>query len=631
MSDSQLYADLVEQMPVGLVVWHLDHPDDAATFQLLAINALAREILGLPRQEELQQGYDPFPAFLKIEMPEVYAEVVRSGVSRDLGELRYRDRHRVERIYSVRAFPMSQQRLGVMFEDVSDRVRAEEQLRQSEQRLSFHVQQTPLAFIECNGRGTIVEWNPAAERIFGYSRQEAIGQPVLDLIVPLNAHHDLERVWQQLLRQLGGSRNTNPNVTKEGKTIICQWYNTLLMAEDGEIIGIASLAEDVTDRRRTEAALRQSEEFLRSIYEGIAGSIFVVDVLETGDFRFAGINPTHAQLTGIALEQLLGKTPEDVLPPAAAIAVRQRYQECVTVGKPITYEECLPFEGVDTWWITKLTPLYNEQNRIYRLIGTSINISDRKRIELELRQVALRLEVSNRELQDFASVASHDLQEPLRKIQAFGDRLKAKYAEVLTHEGQDYLQRMQNAANRMQTLINDLLMFSRVTTKAQPFVPVNLTITVQDVLSDLEIQIQQVGAQVNVGDLPTVDADPLQMRQLFQNLISNALKFHSQAPPIVQINAQILSTDSNSAVSQSTHKQCQITVSDNGIGFDEKYLDRIFTVFQRLHSHSEYEGTGVGLAICRRIVERHGGQIQAHSTPGQGATFVVTLPVSNVR
>ncbi|MDX2213449.1 MAG: PAS domain S-box protein [Oculatellaceae cyanobacterium bins.114] len=631
MNNLQVYADLVEQMPVGLIVWHLEDLEDPSTFQLLEINALAREILGLPQQGELQLGYDPFPAFLKIEMPEVYAEVVRSAVTRDLGELRYRDRHQGERIYSGKAFPLSQQRLGVMFEDVSDRVHAEQRLRQSEQRLSFHVQQTPLAFIECNIYGEIVEWNPAAERIFGYSRQEAIGQRILDLIVPPEAHAQLERVWYGLIKQLGGSRSTNPSITKDGKQIICEWYNTLLIAEDGEVIGIASLAEDITARRRTETALQQSEQFLRSIYEGIAGSIFVVDVPSNGDFRFVGMNPAHERLTGISLTTLLGKTPEDVFPPTAAIAVRQRYQDCVTLGKAITYEECLPFEGVDTWWITKLTPLQDDQSRIYRLIGTSLNITDRKRIELELRQLTLRLEASNRELQDFASVASHDLQEPLRKIQAFGDRLRAKYAEVLTDEGQDYLQRMQNAAKRMQTLINDLLTFSRVTTKAQPFMPVNLTAIVRDVLCDLEIQIQRVGARLELGDLPTIDADPLQMRQLFQNLISNALKFHGQASPIVQINAQIQPMNSDRPFSQGTQHQCEITVSDNGIGFDEKYLDRIFTVFQRLHNHSEYEGTGVGLAICRKIVERHGGQIQAHSAPGQGAAFVVTLPVHNTR
>ncbi|HEY9750537.1 MAG TPA: ATP-binding protein, partial [Allocoleopsis sp.] len=254
-------------------------------------------------------------------------------------------------------------------------------------------------------------------------------------------------------------------------------------------------------------------------------------------------------------------------------------------------------------------------------------VNERRRAEKELENLVTKLEQSNRELQDFASVASHDLQEPLRKIQAFGDRLKLKCADTLPPEGKDYLERMQNAAQRMQTLINDLLAFSRVTTKAQPFVAVNLETIVQEVLADIEVQIQRVSGCIEADCLPTIEADPLQMRQLFQNLISNALKFHqSDRHPLVKISAQIL--EAPGLPTQASSRQlCQIYVEDNGIGFDEKYLDRIFTVFQRLHSRSDYEGTGVGLAICRKIAERHRGSITAKSTPGQGTTFIVTLPI----
>ncbi len=229
------------------------------------------------------------------------------------------------------------------------------------------------------------------------------------------------------------------------------------------------------------------------------------------------------------------------------------------------------------------------------------------------------LERSNRELQDFAFVASHDLQEPLRKIQAFGDRLKGKHGVALGEEGRDYLDRMQAAARRMHTLINDLLTFSRVTSKAQPFVPVDLGKVAQEVLSDLEVRVQETGGRVEIGDLPTIDADPLQMRQLIQNLLGNALKFHrAGVPPVVRMEATV--TDGATPV-------CRLNVEDNGIGFDPKYLDRIFTPFQRLHGRTEYEGTGMGLAVCRRIAERHGGGITAESAPGEGARFLVELPL----
>jgi signal transduction histidine kinase len=253
-------------------------------------------------------------------------------------------------------------------------------------------------------------------------------------------------------------------------------------------------------------------------------------------------------------------------------------------------------------------------------------IEERKRVEEQLRDLATRLERSNRELQEFASVASHDLQEPLRKIQAFGDRLKAKSGAALGEEGRDSLERMQNAAERMRTLINDLLAFSRVTTQARPFMPVSLTQMAGEVASDLEGRIHQTEGTVQIDELPTVRADPTQMRQLLQNLIGNGLKFHRPGvPPVIRLHGRILPDGPDQG--PATPRFCQVVVEDNGIGFDEKYLDRIFIVFQRLHGRNEYEGTGMGLAICRKIVERHGGSITARSTPGQGATFLVTLPL----
>lgn len=248
----------------------------------------------------------------------------------------------------------------------------------------------------------------------------------------------------------------------------------------------------------------------------------------------------------------------------------------------------------------------------------------------ELHDTNAELERSNRELQDFAFVASHDLQEPLRKIQAFGDRLRSKHGASLGSEALDYLTRMQNAAQRMHTLINDLLAYSRVTTKAQPFVRTDLENIAREVLTDLEVRINQTGGNVEISEMPVIEADPMQMRQLLQNLIGNGLKFHrSGIEPIIVVKGRTIKTSGNNASAKGSNSQCRITVEDNGIGFDEKYLDRIFTPFQRLHGRGEYEGTGIGLAVCRKIVERHGGTLTAESKPGHGATFIVTLPVEH--
>ena len=250
-------------------------------------------------------------------------------------------------------------------------------------------------------------------------------------------------------------------------------------------------------------------------------------------------------------------------------------------------------------------------------------VTERKRAELALTHRARELARSNEELEQFASVASHDLQEPLRKVQAFGDRLESEYAEALDERGRDYLARMHSAAARMQSLIDSLLMFSRVTTKGQSFTPVKLTAVATEVVSDLEVAIQSSGAIVEIGEMPTIDADPLQIRQLFQNLIGNGIKYHNgHDAPFVKVTAEIL--DNGDA---SMHQLCKITVEDNGIGFEEQYAERIFGIFQRLHGRDDYEGTGVGLSICRKICDRHGGDIAAHGRPGEGATFIATLPV----
>ena len=260
---------------------------------------------------------------------------------------------------------------------------------------------------------------------------------------------------------------------------------------------------------------------------------------------------------------------------------------------------------------------YQERERLLQRQAAELEEKIRERdLEIEERQrVERALEATNRELQQFAYIASHDLQEPLRKIIAFGDRLRLHATDALGEKGLDYLQRMQNAATRMQQLIEDLLNYSRITTRAGPIEAVDLTEVVGEVAVDLEFRIAETGGRLEIRQLPAVHADRSQLRQLFQNLIANALKFHRpEEKPVVRIEGE------------AADGMAEIRVQDNGIGFDEKYLDRIFLPFQRLHSRDQYEGTGIGLAICRKIADRHGGTISARSAPGRGTTFILRLP-----
>ena len=256
---------------------------------------------------------------------------------------------------------------------------------------------------------------------------------------------------------------------------------------------------------------------------------------------------------------------------------------------------------------------------------------ERKSSEVKLRAFATKLEQSNRDLQEFAFIASHDLQAPLEKVLIFGQRLEEECGAVINDKGRDFLQRLCNATRRMQQLVQGLLTYSRVNTQAQPFAQVDLTAIARDVVGDLEARLEQGGGHVEVGPLGMLEGDPTQLRQLLQNLIGNALKFHRPGvAPVVKVRSRLLEGSSPGAASGGGPR-CEIIVEDNGTGFDEKYLGRLFVMFQRLHRPEQYEGTGIGLAVCRRIVERHGGSIVAHSQPGQGASFTVTLPLRQKR
>jgi len=371
------------------------------------------------------------------------------------------------------------------------------------------------------------------------------------------------------------------------------------------------------EKSDTEEALRKSENRYRTLFNSASDAIFIHN--EAGEIL--EVNEIACDRMGYRREKLLEMSILDISPtPAAATDSYKAQIETLRQDNQILFETvhvrqdgtAIPVE------VSSRIVEYGQELAVLSIVR---DISDRKKAEEDLQNYAAELERSNTDLQNFAYGASHDLQEPLRKIQAFGSLLSTEYSDALDETGLDYMERMQNAASRMEMLIQDLLTLSRVATKAQPFKQVDLNMIVQGVLLDLETQLKEVGGQVDVDNLPTILVDNTQMRQLFQNLISNALKFHRpDEPPMVKIGSGYIRQKKQVAA------HYQITIEDNGIGFDDADLDLIFGVFQRLHTRHEYEGTGVGLAICLRIVERHGGTITAKSTVGQGSVFVITLP-----
>jgi PAS domain S-box-containing protein len=374
-----------------------------------------------------------------------------------------------------------------------------------------------------------------------------------------------------------------------------------------------------------EQRLRETELQYESLFAGAPVACHEIDTQGT----VVRVNPAECALLGFSAEEMIGR------PIWEFMALDEQEKSAAALRLKFSGEEALARlereyrrqDGAQLFLEIHPKLIRDASGQVVGIRSFMIDITERRLAEQALQKQAKELARSNAELEQFAYVASHDLQEPLRKIQAFGDRLKTKCADSLSDDGRDYLGRMQNAAGRMQTLIQDLLALSRVATHPQPFAPVDLHAVVWDVVSDLESRIEQLGGRVEIGALPAVMADRLQMSQLLQNLIGNALKFHKPGQrPVVHVRAEAVPPAFDAAPHAPTAPLCRLIVQDNGIGFDPKYQERIFQVFQRLHGRNEYEGSGIGLAICRKIAERHGGSITAESTPGSGARFIVTLP-----
>mgnify|MGYP000846749943 FL=1 len=392
----------------------------------------------------------------------------------------------------------------------------------------------------------------------------------------------------------------------------------------GEIVAAISTWSDISHVKLAEEilkkhneALQLSEDMFRSMFESAP---FAISLFEIEGGPYVQVNDAWCELMGYPREEVIGKTPMDLqldesvedghdrMPLAFELPKYSRHFEIQTYnksGKPLVltcYVEMVEIAGK------------------WHYLNTIENITERRQAELALSRYAAELERSNHELQEFAFVASHDLQEPLRKIETFTDLIQEE-AVNLSERQSDMFGRLRNAASRMRSMITGLLHLSRISTDAKPFTRVDLNTIVSEVLTDLDQALERTGGKVETENLPVIEADPLQIRQLFQNLIANAVKFQ---PPDQQPQIRVYSEKTDP-------QTVRITVQDNGIGFDSAHIDNLFQPFRRLVSRQDYEGNGMGLAICRKIVERHGGKINVDSVMGQGAKFIVTLPVHQTR
>jgi two-component system sensor kinase FixL len=426
----------------------------------------------------------------------------------------------------------------------------------------------------------------------------------------------------------GRSRLRNIKTGQESTVFTFMYRVKMPLGERSSCLAI--LHRDAEASNRLRESLTEAQARKNSILESALDPIITIN----HEGLIIEFNRAAEQTFGHSREKVLGTRPSDVLfPPSVSAGHRSRIERYLEAGEGSMLGkrvEVTASRSNGEVFHAELAMTIGQINGAPVLTFFVRDISARKKAEEEQARYAAELERSNRDLEQFAYVASHDLQEPLRKIRAFGDRLEVKCKDLLDETAQECVSRMQNAAERMQELIEGLLTLSRITRRAHDFVQVDLGEIVQQVVCDLEAQIERVQGRVEVAKLPTIQADPLQIRQLLQNLIANALKFHRpDEPPHVKIDARyVLPREQRHSRKSLAEERCRITVEDNGIGFDQQYAERIFGIFQRLHPRDVYEGTGIGLAICRRIVEYHGGQISVQSTPGKGSTFEVLLPVA---
>jgi PAS domain S-box-containing protein len=604
-------------------------------------------------------------------------------------------------------------------------------------------------------QGTLRYISPSITTVLGYQQDEKLGEIVFDMVHPDDLQVVVDSFFHIVQYPLESSEVQFRFQRKDGSWCFLDGIGKVAQSSQKQPIVIVTL-RDQTEKRAVQMEMEAQRVFLENIYRGVELAIFIVDVDPTGEIRFAGVNPRHERLSGLKSDVLQGKTPEDLVPEyltsQSAAEIRKNYESAIESGQSIEYEEELTISGEKHWWLTRINPLKDAQGQVYRLVGSSLQITERKRIEEKLQQAYAQMEkrvsertaelyasetryriladaspdmiyvldqeyrityanrnaanvfnltpeemmsqqikelfnpqvgeqqfsmiqqifltgervafeeqlqfpvgerwlsmilvpmfdemlgviavmvvardISNRiayerqlarsnaELEQFAYVASHDLQEPLRMVSSYLQLIERRYADKLDANGHEFIDYAVDGAHRMKQLIEDLLAYSRVSSRAKPMKEVDIQEVIENVQINMQIKFEENQAMLSYDEMPTVWGDSIQLGQVFQNLVDNAIKFKGEEALQIHIGAEKIDS------------AWQFSVADNGQGFDMQYRSRIFEIFERLHTREETSGTGIGLAICKRIVERHGGKIWAESQPGEGSTFYFTIPDS---
>lgn len=515
------------------------------------------------------------------------------------------------------------------------------------ERLRFALQAAGIGTWDLNLRTQIAWWDQRTKELYGFTGTDVRDFESPEQLMQYVHLQDQQRVQKAMKWALnpdsGGHYEIEYRIIRRDDTQV-RWLLAKGQAyfdEQGKAYRFSGTAQDITQQVLTRQLTEEAQEGLQGAIELAQLGTWHYDLL-TGQIEYSSrLRAWH----GIgADEPITIEQAFQLVRPADWPLVRASMQQAIAVGSDGYYDveyRVSDSNGGERILHSQGKAYVNQAGQAYKLSGMVQDVTQQRQAQFALeKQVAQRtqqLEISNEDLrrsndnlQQFAYIASHDLQEPLRKIQQFGDLLKTRYASSVGDE-LVYLERMQSAASRMSTLIRDLLSFSRISTHRDTSEFIALNTIVQTVLLDLDLMITESGATIVVGQLPTLEGDRLQLQQLVQNLLSNALKFRRPGvTPKIEVHAGWVAFENlpgNVIPKRAALAYYRLEVTDNGVGFDEKYLDRIFQVFQRLHGKNEFAGTGVGLAICEKVVSNHGGAITATSQPGLGTTFSAYFPV----
>jgi PAS domain S-box-containing protein len=504
--------------------------------------------------------------------------------------------------------------------------RADERRRQAEQadlRLAAIVESSTDAIVGKDLAGTITSWNKGARNLFGYSAQEVVGRSI-NLLIPPDRQREEKDILDRVRRGEWIESFETMRVRKGGRLVEISATISPVKDPSGRVIGASKIARDITARKIEEATLQKSLVTAEQALKDLEDQKFALDqhaIVAVTDVQgtIQYVNDKFCAISGYSREELIGQNHRIINSGHHPKEFFQEMYRSLAAGKVWHAEiKNRAKEGTYYWVDTTVVPMLNAEGKPKQYVAIRADITQRKSAQQALQQQTEDLVRSNRDLEQFAYAASHDLQEPLRAVVGCMQLLKARYQGKLDERGDEFIHHAVDGATRMQNLIDDLLAFSRVGTRATELQPVSCAEAVQNAIKNLSVAIETSRAEIECAPLPMVLGDLSQLSLLLQNLIGNALKFRGRRLPHIYVGAE------------RQNGEWVISVQDNGIGIEPQYFERIFVIFQRLHTRKEYPGTGMGLALCKKIVERHGGRIWLDSKLGMGTTFRFTLPAANL-